>query len=137
MKVEQDEEDEFLNLKGNETILLVEDDELIRTFTYETLITLGYKVLEAEDGLEAYNILEKEGKDINLLLTDLVMPKMDGKELSQQALKLFPNIKILFVSGYTKNYLTQSDFLIDDIEFMHKPYLVNDLANKVREVLDS
>jgi len=135
--IEEEEDENFSELRGCENILLVEDDELIRRFASEALFSLGYNVIEAGDGEEAFNLLKVNEKiRFDLILTDLVMPKMNGKELANLSSELFPDIKVLFVSGYTKDYLIQSEFFMEDSEFMHKPYSVIDLAKKVREVLD-
>ena len=115
-------------LTGTESILLVEDDESVKNF--------GYQVSAASNGLEALDIIGKNDKSFDLVITDLVMPEMGGSELSAQLKKTAPDLKILFVSGYSDDHIVHSGKLDKDIDFLHKPYSINDLAAKVREILD-
>jgi len=115
-------------LTGTESILLVEDDESVKNF--------GYQVSAASNGLEALDIIGKNDKSFDLVITDLVMPEMGGSELSAQLKKTAPDLKMLFVSGYSDDHIVHSGKLDKDIDFLHKPYSINDLAAKVREILD-
>jgi len=123
--------------RGSETVLLVEDEPLVLAFTSRVLREQGYHVLEAGNGLEALKIAkEYSGGQIHLLLTDVVMPKMGGKELADQMINLLQGIKILFTSGYTDNVAIQHGLLNPDIAFLEKPFTPFGLTRKVREVLD-
>lgn len=121
---------------GTETILLVEDEPIVRQIGVETLQTLGYQIIECESGIEAVEKVKKfEGK-IDLLLTDVVMPQMSGKELAQNLLEILPDLRVLYVSGYTENTIVHHGILEDEVDFLQKPYTITSLAKKVREVLD-
>jgi two-component system cell cycle sensor histidine kinase/response regulator CckA len=123
--------------KGNETILLVEDDPLIRNLATRVLRQQGYNVLEAPDGAEAMASAREHGKEgIHLLLADVVMPKMGGRELAERLKSLWPNMKVLFTSGYTYNAITQHGLLDPEMAFLEKPFSISGLVRKVREVLD-
>jgi PAS domain S-box-containing protein len=123
--------------KGNETVLLVEDEPLVRGLAVRILREQGYKVLEASNGNEALRIAQgNAGKGIHLLLTDVVMPQMGGKELADRLKALRPGIKVLFTSGYTDNAVVQHGLLDPDIAFLEKPLSPSALARKVRELLD-
>lgn len=123
--------------RGNETILLVEDEPMVRTFTSRVLRDQGYRVLEAENGLEALKLAKEYGESqIHLLLTDVVMPQMGGKELADQIVNMVRGIRVLFTSGYTDNVAIQHGLLNSDIAFIEKPFTPFSLTRKVREVLD-
>lgn len=123
--------------RGSETILLVEDEPLVLAFASRVLREQGYHVLEASNGLEALKTAKKHDEDpIHLLLTDVVMPQMGGKELAEQLMNLGRGIKILFTSGYTDNVAIQHGLLNPDIAFLEKPFTPFGLTRKVREVLD-
>lgn len=123
--------------RGSETVLLVEDEPLVLAFASRVLREQGYHVLEAGNGLEALKIAKEiSGGQIHLLLTDVVMPKMGGKELADQMINLVQGIKILFTSGYTDNVAIQHGLLNPDIAFLEKPFTPSGLTRKVREVLD-
>jgi PAS domain S-box-containing protein len=119
---------------GNELILLVEDNELVRKFGQDMLKSLGYSVLSASDGRSALAILQ-ERTDIKLLFTDVVMPGMGGHELAKKAQKLHPGIKILYTSGYTQDSMIHNGKLDADVTLLEKPYNKSTLAAKLREVL--
>jgi len=114
----------------------VEDADEVRSFASSALKSLGYKTIAASNGLDALNKLKKGNGNIKLLLSDVIMPNMGGKELSEKIKKILPGIKILFTSGYTDNHIVQSGVLEKGINFIHKPYSFELLAKKVREVLD-
>jgi len=123
--------------RGTETILLVEDDVQLRDLSSSVLRHCGYKVLLAgspEQGLELCNA---NASQIRLLVTDVVMPRMNGKQLAEQVLKLCPGLKVLYISGYTSNAIVHYGVLEKGLWFLPKPYTLASLVAKVREVLDS
>jgi two-component system cell cycle sensor histidine kinase/response regulator CckA len=122
---------------GTETVLLAEDDEAVRRFAREILWGNGYKVLEAGNGREALLLSEAHRGEIHLLLTDVVMPKMSGRELTERIRPLRPDLRILYMSGYTDDAILRDGVLEDGIPFLQKPFTPEGLARKVREVLDS
>jgi nitrogen-specific signal transduction histidine kinase/CheY-like chemotaxis protein len=123
--------------RGSEIILLVEDDPSVRSLAARVLREQGYTVLEAADGEEAMHIAHKPIiKEIHLLLTDVVMPHMGGKELVQSFKTLYPSVKILFISGYTDKAVSLQALLVSEFPFLQKPFTPMDLAKKVRKVLD-
>ncbi len=124
------------SMTGHETILLVEDDEGVRDFTADTLRELGYDVFEAANGKEALELIKEMNMNLDLLLTDLVMPEMNGKELAEKVTAWLPHAGVLYTSGYTDNNIIHSFKLKEGINFIKKPYSVQALATKVRDVLD-
>ena len=122
-------------LRGSETILLVEDEPLVRFMSARVLNDQGYTVLEASNGEEALRIARSHPYTPHLLLTDLVMPQMDGMDLAEQLRKLFPNLKVLFTSGYSSNTVLWKAQEVS-VDFLPKPFLPSTLTHKVREVLD-
>lgn len=125
------------SLEGDETILLVEDEPAVRAFAIAALTERGYNVLEAASGHEAMEIAERRGNEIDLLLTDVVMPGIDGHQLAQKLSARFPRMKMLFVSGYTNDIGMRQRILTDRTAFLPKPYSPTALAAKVRSVLDN
>jgi PAS domain S-box-containing protein len=121
---------------GTETILLVEDEEVLRRVAKRTLKAAGYTVLTAGDGEEAIGELTKHEGAIHLLLTDVVMPRMGGRLLAQEVSKTRPEIKVLYMSGYTDEAIVHHGALEPGIHFLAKPFVAVDLVRKVREVLD-
>ena len=121
---------------GTETVLLVEDEETLRTLCERILGGLGYRVLPAGDGAEAIALAKKYGDRIDLLLTDVVMPGMNGSELATQLVLHHPEMKVLFMSGYTDDAITRHGVLDEGVSFIGKPYTPVALARKVREVID-
>ena len=125
-----------LALAGTETVLLVDDDEIVRATVASMLESLGYEVLTASSGVEALSILEN-GTAIALLFTDVVMPgPISGRKLAERAVEINPAIKILFTSGYTENSIVHHSRLDTGVEFLSKPFDRERLAVKVRRVLD-
>ena len=124
------------DLRGSETILLAEDDEQIRYLSQTFLIRQGYTVLVAENGAEALKVLESHDGPVHLLLTDVVMPGMNGSDLYAQAAEKQPGLKVLYMSGYTDNVLAQHGVLDEGVQFIQKPFSSQALAAKVREVLN-
>jgi PAS domain S-box-containing protein len=122
--------------RGSETILLVEDEEMVRKLAVQILKRQGYTVLEGSHGNEAFNICNKHDGPIHLLVTDVVMPKMSGLELAERIASIQPEIKVLYMSGYTDNAITHHGVLEKGMNYIQKPFTVDGLARKVREVLD-
>ena len=125
-----------IDMEGNETILLVEDQEIVRKLARRILEQMGYTVLEADDGGEAFLVFEKYDGEIHLLLTDVVMPRMNGRELYERMAKVKPELKVLYMSGYTENAIAHHGVLDEGTNFIQKPFRPNELAQKVREVLN-
>jgi len=126
-----------LPLRGNETALIVEDDKAVKEFACRVLNEYGYNTICASNGEQALNLLKETTEKIDLVITDLIMPKMSGKELAEKLISLSPNIKILFASGYTDNHIVHSGVLEEGINFIQKPYSAKALVGKVRQVLDT
>jgi PAS domain S-box-containing protein len=122
--------------KGNETILLVEDEDAVRSLTRYTLQMQGYAVLEAKDGEEALRVAEKNQGGFHLLLTDVVMPRMSGRRLAERLSQTQPGVKVLFLSGYTDDAVVRNGVLEAEVAFLQKPFTPSGLAQKVRNVLD-
>ena len=122
---------------GTETVLLVEDESQVRNLAALVLRERGYEVLEASTGEEALRIAKRYAGRIHLLLTDVVMPQMSGKELSEQIKRTRLDIKVLFASGYTDDAVLHHGVFEADMEFIQKPFTPNALANKVRQVLNT
>lgn len=120
-----------------ETILLVEDDEMVRSLSCEVLRQNGYEVLEAANGGEALLICEQQSKPIHLLVTDVVMPRMNGRYLAERLIAMRPEMKVLLVSGYIDTVLVHQEILGLGISFLQKPFTPSELAKTVRETLDS
>jgi PAS domain S-box-containing protein len=122
---------------GTETILLVEDEANLRYLARQYLEKQGYKVIEAADGAVAMQIAVAHEKIIHLLLTDVIMPGMNGRELAQRISEIRPNVKILYMSGYTENVIGHNGMLDAGVRLLQKPFNLRDLKSKVREVLDA
>ncbi len=123
--------------KGMETVLLVEDNEPVRHLGRAILERQGYTILEAQSGEDALAVLASHDGMVHLLLTDVVMPGMNGKELYQRAAQRHPHLKVLFMSGYTDDIIAHRGVLKKEIQLIQKPFSVEGLAAKVREVLDN
>jgi CheY-like chemotaxis protein len=121
--------------RGSETILLVEDEESVRQLVRETLEAKGYKVLEAERGGTALQVAQEQHGPIHMLITDVVMPGMSGRELAEQLAKSHPQTKVLFLSGYTEDAIVHQGVLDPGTAFLQKPFTLQMLSRKVREVL--
>jgi PAS domain S-box-containing protein len=123
--------------RGTETILLVEDEPAVRRVAVRLLTAQGYQLLEAENGIEAARISAGHEGDIHLLLTDVVLPGMGGREIAEQTRVQRPDIKVLFASGYTDDVILQHRLLHRDVALLQKPFSRESIARKVREVLDA
>jgi nitrogen-specific signal transduction histidine kinase/CheY-like chemotaxis protein len=131
-------DDRVLLPRGNESVLVAEDEPAVRALAVRILRQQGYRVLEATNGEEALRIArDRPDVSIALLLTDLVMPQMGGATLAEQITLLYPSIKVLFMSGYSDTAIVRSGPAQDGVAFLHKPFSPAALAGKVREVLDS
>ena len=124
-------------LRGTETILLVEDEEQLRALGCQILMKSGYQVLVAESATDALGICQKYEGPIHLLLTDVVMPLMNGRELAERAAPLRPSMKVLYVSGYTDNTIVHHGVLDEGVAFLQKPITPDSLRRKLRDVLDN
>ncbi|MGD9006477.1 MAG: response regulator [Desulfobacteraceae bacterium] len=121
---------------GDETIVLVEDEKAILRMTTKMLESLGYAVLAASSPTEAIRVSESHPGQIDLLITDVVMPEMSGPELAKSMLHLYPNLRCLFMSGYTANVIARHKVSNGAVYFLNKPFSKQDLATKVREAFD-
>lgn len=121
---------------GNETILVVEDEDGVRRLLTHILHRRGYKVIEAACGEEALRIFEKRGREIQLVLTDMVMPKMSGRQLAEHLRSLQSDVKVIYMSGYTDDVLVRTGALSPGMSFLQKPLRPEVLTGKVREALD-
>ncbi len=122
---------------GTETILLVEDEANLRYLARQFLEKQGYRVIEAADGAVAMQIAVAHEGVIHLLLTDVIMPGMNGRELAQRISEIRPNVKVLYMSGYTENVIGRNGTLDAGVRLLQKPFTLRDLKSKVREVLDT
>jgi CheY-like chemotaxis protein len=124
------------HLTGTETILLVEDDEAILSLTALILENLGYTVIAAQNPVKTIQLAGEHRGDIHLLITDVVMPEMNGRELAERLSAICPDLKCLYMSGYTADVIAHRGILEEGVNFIRKPFGSNDLAAKVRQVLD-
>jgi PAS domain S-box-containing protein len=122
--------------KGHETILIVEDEPDLRELTQMVLSERGYNVIGAPSPAEAERLAGNNGAEIHLLLTDVVMPGISGRELAKRLTARFPNLRVMYMSGYTYNVIAQDGTLEEGISFLQKPFTPQTLAEKVREALD-
>ena len=122
-------------LRGSETVLLAEDDQEVRSMITLVLRDAGYTVLEAADGEAAVRLCEEQGRNAALLLTDVIMPKKNGREAYEEIKKLAPSIRVLFISGYTADIIKSRGILEDQHRFLSKPVVPDQLLRTVRQVL--
>ncbi|MFN2533559.1 MAG: ATP-binding protein, partial [Pyrinomonadaceae bacterium] len=123
-------------VRGTETILLVEDEEMLRRLARQTLSMYGYHVLEAANGNEAISLAKRYADTIHLLLTDVIMPGLSGREVADKILEMRPEIRVVFMSGYTDDAIVHQGVLEESATFIQKPFLPDSLSRKMREVLD-
>jgi len=123
--------------KGRETVLFVEDEETLRRLGARILVSGGYTVLMAANGAEALKVLERHGKPVDLLLTDVIMPGMDGRELAFEVARRKLVKRVLYMSGYTDDAIVKHGVLEHGISFIYKPFTVDAVLLKLREVLDN
>ena len=123
-------------LKGSETVLILEDDDTLRKLAHKILDSQGYTVLEAENGEEALQVSEAHEGPIHLLLTDVVISKISGRETAKRLQPLYPQMKVIYMSGYTDNTIVDDGVLAPELNYLEKPFSPKGLARKVREVLD-
>jgi len=121
--------------RGTETILLVEDEEPLRKVVIELLTQIGYKVLSAANGKEAIRVAETYRDNIHLLITDVLMPEIDGAELAKLLCAMRPELKVIYISGYTDTCLAPEGILPPGTVLVNKPFSVRALSAKMREVL--
>ena len=118
-----------------ETILIVEDEEIVRELVCQVLSEHGYDVLCAANGVEALQISADHPGKVSLLITDVVMPQIGGLELARRLLALRPDLKVLYVSGYSEDDMSEQGVMSEDMEFLEKPFTPQAITRKVREIL--
>jgi CheY-like chemotaxis protein len=123
-------------LTCNASILLVEDDETLRKMTSKMLERLGFSVTQCDSPHQAIECCKKLESSFDLILTDVVMPKMNGKEMVEQIMKFKKDLKVLYISGYSNEIISQKGLLLEDINFIQKPVSLNDLMKKITEILN-
>jgi CheY-like chemotaxis protein len=122
---------------GTETILLAEDEDSVRKLLTHFLRAAGYRVMEAADGLDALRVFEQHAGAVDLLLTDVIMPGLDGREVARKAQVSQPGLKVIYISGYTDDVLLDAGELGPGISFLRKPLRLDSLSALIREVLDA
>lgn len=133
-KVVEEMEPELVG--GSERILLVEDNEPVRSLSSCLLTKLGYRVFETESPTLALRLISEGKETFDLLLTDVIMPEMNGKKLHEEVIKLLPDMKVIFMSGYTGNVLNRHGIIEDGMNFVEKPFSIKTLSSSIRNVLD-
>lgn len=132
---ENSSEKKNADLTGSGTILLVEDEDAVRMFSSRALRDKGYRIVEASNGESALEFLQKNASTIDLVITDVVMPKMDGPTLMEHIQKLNDKMKVIFISGYTQDSFRNSLANNSQVHFLPKPFNLKELAGKVKEVI--
>ena len=122
--------------RGDETILVVEDNHEVRKVTGRILRMQGYRVLEASNGGDSFSISKQHEGPIHLMITDVVMPEMNGPQLAKHLISQHPEMKVLYMSGYVKNFISHQGILGKEMNYIQKPFTVDELVKKVRGVLD-
>lgn len=123
-------------LRGDETILVVEDDDSVSTLTVTLLKRHGYRILLCTRGQEALDLLEKYSGRVDLLLTDVIMPQMNGHDLALSVMDMYPHIRVLFMSGYPATAIFRNGYTVDELNLIKKPFSVHELLSRVRSCLD-
>jgi CheY-like chemotaxis protein len=121
---------------GTETVLLVEDDDQVRSLAGGILRRCGYRVLDAQNGGEALLIADEHPAPIDLLVTDVIMPRMNGRQLATRLTSRRPELQVLYMSGYTDDVVLRDGVRNREVAFLRKPFSPESLARRVREVLD-
>jgi two-component system cell cycle sensor histidine kinase/response regulator CckA len=125
------------SLQGVETILVVEDDDAVRRMTREILSIKGYKIVEARSAADAIHFMESHKETVDLVLTDVIMPGMKGRELGERLAKLHPGVRLLYMSAYTEDAILNDGILDPGTAFIEKPFGSDELARKVREMFEA
>ncbi|MDL1963225.1 MAG: response regulator [Deltaproteobacteria bacterium] len=133
---EEKQQTTAFELDGSETILIVEDDDSLRTFVQKVLQSYGYRCLDAENGEDALRVCKEYDGQIDLMITDVVMPKMGGGEAAKRLQPLYPQMKVIYMSGYTDNAIVHHGVLEPGLNFLEKPFTTKVLMRKVREALE-
>ena len=131
----QEEQEEIRDLTGAGTVLLVEDEDAVRLFAARALKNKGYAVIEAKNGEKALEAVEAAGRRLDLLITDVMMPAMDGPTLVKAARARFPDLKVIFISGYAEDTFREKVENDTAIHFLPKPFSLLQLAGKVKQVM--
>jgi CheY-like chemotaxis protein len=121
--------------EAGETVLVVEDEPVVRSLILEVLGDLGYRALEADDGPSGLRVLESKQR-IDLLVTDVGLPGLNGRQLADHARVLRPNLRVLFITGYAEKAAISSGFLEPGMEMITKPFAVDDLASRIRHIIE-
>lgn len=124
-------------LSGSETVLLVEDEDSVRKLARQILEASGYTVLEASRPEEALMILAGHHEQVDIMVTDVVMPQMSGSDLAEELANRYPETKVLYMSGYNDKAVVSHEMLTGQVPFLQKPFTPDDLRRKVREVLNA
>ncbi|MDR2107487.1 MAG: response regulator [Holosporaceae bacterium] len=132
---EKSSENKIIDLTGTGTVLLVEDEDAVRMFSSRALRDKGYRVIESSNGESALEFIKKDGNTIDLVITDVVMPKMDGPNLVRRIKEYNPDIKVIFISGYTEDSFRDSLTNDPKVHFLPKPFSIKELAGKVKEII--
>ena len=122
--------------KGHETVVVAEDDDGVRELTFDILQKHGYRVITASNTGELFQALHDYDGSVDMLLTDVIMPGMNGRELFEKLKSSYPELKVIFMSGYTDDVIAHHGILEEGMHFIQKPFSINLLTDKVRSVLD-
>jgi len=131
-----EKKDQIDNFKGTETLLLVEDEDQVRKFIGTVLKKYGYKILTASNGKSAEHLFQEHRSEIDLVITDLIMPEMNGVELAKRINAMDNSTRILFISGYTDDHLSDHEMVDPHINYLQKPFSASDLMKMIRSILD-
>jgi len=124
-----------LRIAGERTVLVVEDDNSVRSLVRRVLETSGFTVISASSGVEALALCDRQQHKIDLLLTDVIMPQMSGRDLAGHIRERYPDMQVLFMSGYTSNAIANNGVLEPGMNFIGKPFTAADLSEKIQEIL--